>query len=136
VLICYEVAFDDVARSTIAAGAQVLAVPTNNATYSGTAQPAQQLAMSQFRAVELDRAVLVAATTGVSAIIRRDGTVLASLGDAASGALTAQVELRDSVTPAARWGGQLTLAMALLAALSVFWEIASPIRRRWSPRLG
>ncbi len=35
----------------------------------------QQLAMSQFRAVEHGRAVIVAATSGVSALIEPDGSM-------------------------------------------------------------
>ncbi len=72
---CYEVAFDRAFRDSIAAGAQLLAVPTNNATFGDTEMTYQQLAMSRVRAVEHGRAVIVAATSGVSAIVDPDGRV-------------------------------------------------------------
>jgi len=72
---CYEVAFDDDVRSTVKAGGSPLVVQTNNATYALTNLPAQQLAMSQLRAVEHNRAVVTAATTGISAYVAPDGRV-------------------------------------------------------------
>ena len=74
-VICFEVAYDGLVRSTVVEGAQLLIVQTNNATFGRTPQTEQQLAMSRLRAVEHGRWVLVAATVGVSATIAPDGTV-------------------------------------------------------------
>ncbi len=41
-------------------------VPTNNATYAGTGQVAQQFAISRLRAIETGRYVVVASTNGIS----------------------------------------------------------------------
>src|SRR5690606_21814436 len=54
----------------------LMVVQTNNATYGRTSLPAQQLAMSRLRAVEHGRTILVAATSGISAIVGPDGRVL------------------------------------------------------------
>ena len=70
---CYEVVFDRAFETSVRAGAQLLAVPTNNATFGDTEMTYQQLAMSRVRAVEHAPAVVVAATSGVSAIIGPDG---------------------------------------------------------------
>ena len=78
VAICWEIAFDDVVADSVGAGAQILAVPSNNATFGLTDMTFQQLAMSRVRAVEHDRAVLVVTTSGVSATIAPDGTVTAA----------------------------------------------------------
>ena len=72
---CYEVAFDSVVRGTTRAGGTPLVVQTNNATYALTNLPHQQLAMSQLRAVEHNRAMVTAATTGISAYVDPDGRV-------------------------------------------------------------
>lgn len=130
VLICYEVAFDDLARDAVEAGATVLAVPSNNATYRGTAQPDQQLAIARFRALETSRSVLVASTTGVSAIIRPDGAVASRLEDGAAGTLAASVIPNSEITPAVRWGGVLAATVALVGAIS----IAFAARRQWRAR--
>jgi apolipoprotein N-acyltransferase len=69
---CYEVGFDDLVRSEVAAGANLLAVQSNDATFEADGQAGetgQQLAMARIRAVESDRSVIYASTTAVSAII-------------------------------------------------------------------
>lgn len=56
------------------AGAHLLVAPTNNAWYGRSEMSQQQLAMARLRAVEHGRAV-VAATSGVSAIVAPDGSL-------------------------------------------------------------
>lgn len=130
ILICYEVAFDGAVRDAVLAGANVLAVPSNNATYSGTAQPMQQLAIARFRALETSRSVLVASTTGVSAIIGPDGTVLDSVADGQAGWRQRDVPVATDVTVAVRFGGQLGAALAAVGLLSIVAGIARQRSRR------
>ncbi|BBY53438.1 apolipoprotein N-acyltransferase [Mycobacterium koreense] len=100
---CWEVIFDRVPRESVLAGAQVLVVPTNNATFNA-AMSAQQLAFAKARAVEHDRYVVVAGTTGISAIIAPDGRELARTEFFEPAFLDAQVHLNTALTPATRWG--------------------------------
>ena len=80
--ICFEVAYDDHLRNLVKGGAQFFTAQSNNSTYSGTSQPRQQFQITRFRAVEHQRAVVVATTTGVSGIISSDGRILSkSRGD-------------------------------------------------------
>ena len=95
VAICWEIAFDDLVADSVAAGAQVLAVPSNNATFGLTDMTYQQLAMSRVRAVEHDRAVLVVTTSGVSATIAPNGTVTAATSRFAPDVLVDATPLRD-----------------------------------------
>ena len=73
---CWEVIFDREPRKAVLNGAQLLAVPSNNATFNKTMSE-QQLAFAKVRAVEHDRYVVVAGTTGISAVIAPDGGELA-----------------------------------------------------------
>ena len=73
---CWEVIFDRAPRESVRNGAQLLAVPANNATFNETMSE-QQLAFARLRAVEHDRYVVVAGTTGISAVIAPDGRELA-----------------------------------------------------------
>ena len=73
---CWEVIFDREPRKAVLNGAQLLAVPANNATFDKTMSE-QQLAFAKVRAVEHDRYVVVAGTTGISAVIAPDGRELA-----------------------------------------------------------
>lgn len=129
ILICYEVAFDGAVRDAVLAGANVLAIPSNNATYNGTAQPMQQLAIARFRALETSRSVLVASTTGVSAIIGPDGTVLDSVADGQAGWRQRDVPVATDVTVAVRFGGHLGVVLAALGFLSIVAGGARRLRR-------
>ena len=100
---CWEVIFDRAARESVRNGAQVLAVPTNNATFD-EAMSEQQLAFARLRAVEHDRYVVVAGTTGISAVIAPDGRVLARTAFFEPAYLDTQVRLKTQLTPATRWG--------------------------------
>lgn len=74
-VICFEVAYANHIYDTINSGAQLITVQTNNATYGNTNQPEQQFAITRFRAIETQRAFLVASTSGVSGLIQNDGSV-------------------------------------------------------------
>ncbi|MGM1063321.1 apolipoprotein N-acyltransferase [Saccharothrix sp. Mg75] len=119
--ICYEVAYDAVLRESAAAGARLFVVPTNNAWYGRGEMSHQQLAMARLRAVEHGRAVVVAAVSGVSAVVRPDGSVARSTGLFTAETVVETVPLRSVTTPATRWGGPLEalLAVAALAACAV-----------------
>ena len=79
-LICFEVVYDGLVRDVVDGGAGMLVVQTNNATFGCTDESAQQLAMSRLRAVEFGRTVAVAATSGISAIVAPDGSVVRAVG--------------------------------------------------------
>jgi apolipoprotein N-acyltransferase len=100
---CWEVIFDRAAREAVLNGAQFLTVPSNNATFDESMSD-QQLAFARLRAVEHDRYVVVAGTTGISAIIGPDGQVLARTAWFEPAYLDAQIRLKTSLTPATRWG--------------------------------
>lgn len=99
---CWEVIFDRAPRKSVLNGAQMLAVPTNNATFD-EAMSEQQLAFAKERAVEHDRYVVVAGTTGISAVIAPDGHELARTSFFEPAYLDKQIRLKTSLTPATRW---------------------------------
>jgi apolipoprotein N-acyltransferase len=116
---CSEVVFDDLVRGGVRSGAQLLAVPTNNATFGFTEMTYQQQAISRVRAVEHGRTVLVAATSGVSAVIDPDGTVEQETRLFTPDALVARVSLRSGTTLATRLGSAPEWALAAMGALGV-----------------
>ncbi|WP_128643950.1 apolipoprotein N-acyltransferase [Rhodococcus opacus] len=111
---CYEVAFDDLVTESVRAGAQVITVPTNNATFGRTDMTYQQLAMSRIRAVEHGRSVLIAATSGVSAIIAPDGTVQQQTALFTADALVGEIALGTDLTLATRLGSVPEVALSVL----------------------
>ena len=136
-VICYEIAYDDLVRSVTDAGANLLVVQSNNATYMRDGQSGetlQQLAMARLRAVEHDRAVLVATTTGVSAVIRPDGTVQQQTGMWQAAVLTARVPLHTDRTLADRLGAWPEALLSLLAAAALAYSAIAPLKRWRSGR--
>ena len=115
---CWEVSFDRALRHSVRNGAQVLAVPANNANFNQTMSE-QQLAFSKLRAVELDRYTLVSSNVGISAVVTPDGRELQRTQFFTPAYLDNQVRLKTSLTPAAKWGPivQGALVVAALAIL-------------------
>jgi apolipoprotein N-acyltransferase len=134
-VICYEVGFDGLVSSEVAGGANLLSVQTNDADFEingQTGETLQQLAMARIRAIEFDRAVVVASTTGVSAIIAPNGSLLASTKTWTRAEIEARVPLRSYTTLADRLGGWPEAVLAWATATALAWVIWLEIRRRRS----
>ncbi|MCD7440984.1 apolipoprotein N-acyltransferase [Streptomyces lincolnensis] len=127
---CYEAAFDWAVRSEVTDGAQMISVPSNNATFDRSEMTYQQLAMSRVRAVEHSRTVTVPVTSGVSAIIMPDGRITQRTGMFVADSLVQKVPLRSSQTPATRLGVLPEIALVLVAAGGLGWAIGAGVRRR------
>ncbi|WP_081809491.1 apolipoprotein N-acyltransferase [Mycobacterium sp. URHB0044] len=129
---CWEVIFDRAARESVLNGAQLLAVPSNNATFD-EAMSAQQLAFARLRAVEHDRYTVVAGTTGISAVIAPDGHELARTAFFEPAYLDNQVRLKSGLTPATKWGPIVQGLLVGIGVASVFAAMlhnGSFVRRR------
>ena len=79
----------------------MLVVQTNNATFGYTDESEQQLAMSRLRAVEHGRSVVIAATSGISAVVAPDGSVVRSSELFEPAVFVEEIAQRDSTTVAA-----------------------------------
>ncbi|MEU4152849.1 apolipoprotein N-acyltransferase [Streptomyces sp. NPDC026659] len=131
---CYEAAFDWAVRDTVTHGAQMISVPSNNATFDRSEMTYQQLAMSRVRAVEHSRAVTVPVTSGVSAVIMPDGKVVRKTGMFVPAHLDEKIPLRSSETPATRLGVLPEIALVLVAAGGLGWAIGAGMRGRRAGR--
>ncbi|MFJ2829789.1 apolipoprotein N-acyltransferase [Streptomyces sp. NPDC087263] len=127
---CYEAAFDWDVRDTVLDGAQMISVPSNNATFDRSEMTYQQLAMSRVRAVEHSRTVTVPVTSGVSAIIMPDGKITQKTGMFVADSLVQKVPLRSSETPATRLGILPEMVLVLVAAGGLGWAVARTVRGR------
>jgi apolipoprotein N-acyltransferase len=135
-IICYEVGFDDLVRSEVVAGANLLSMQSNDATFERegpiTAESGQQLAMARIRAVEFDRAVVVASTTGYSAIVAPDGHLISRTTMWTQAELEARVPLLTYDTLAERLGAWPEWAIVAATTLALCLAIgqAGIARRR------
>lgn len=141
-VICYEVAFDDLVRSEVSAGANLLSVQSNDATFERdqlageSGETSQQLAMARIRAVEFDRAVVVASTTGYSAIIAPDGHLIERSAIWQQAELEARVPLLSYTTLADRAGAWPEWAIVALTALALVLAAAQARARARARRAG
>lgn len=129
---CWEVIFDRAARESVLNGAQLLAVPSNNATFD-EAMSAQQLAFARLRAVEHDRYVVVAGTVGISAVIAPDGRELVSTGFFEPAYLDVPIRLKSGLTPATRWGPiieGLLVVVGVAVVVAAMLQNGKFVRRR------
>jgi apolipoprotein N-acyltransferase len=137
-VICYEIAFDQLVRSDVRAGANVLVEQTNDATYERdgqTGETEQQLQMARLRAIEHHRTVLVASTSGVSAVIAPDGTVRARTGLWQPALLDVTVPLQSDITLADRVGAWPEAGICALTIGALLTACATRLRRRRSRSL-
>lgn len=136
VLICYEAIFPWLARELVTDGANVLVGITNDAWFGPTSAPYQHLAMAALRAVENRVPLLRAANTGISAIIRPDGSI-----EGATELFEPAVRVADLAWPAVdtvyrRFGDVfaatcLVCSSAMLLA-SVRWRRRLILGARWA----
>lgn len=117
-VICFEVAYDDIVRDSVRGDGGVIVIQTNNASYGWTGQPEQQLAISQLRAVEHGRPVMIAATSGISGYITPDGNVHQETRQFTAAVVAASVTPRTGLTLADRVGAWPELVMTLGALLA------------------
>jgi apolipoprotein N-acyltransferase len=118
---CWEVIFDRSPREAVRNGAQLLTVPSNNATFNEE-MSVQQLAFAKLRAVEHNRFVIVAGTTGISAVIAPDGRVMGRTAFFEPAYLDLPIRLKTQLTPATRWEPFL---QGLLVAIGIGALIAA-----------
>jgi apolipoprotein N-acyltransferase len=134
VCVSFEVFFAERARAAALAGAGVLLVPTNAASFSTSQVPAEEVAAARLRAVETGRWLLQAAPTGYSAVVDHRGHLHARSVLGERQILTATVPLRSGTTPYAWWGDAPTLALAFIV-LAFAWSpaaLVTRVRTRWS----
>jgi apolipoprotein N-acyltransferase len=132
-VICYEVSFDDLVQSEVSLGANLLAVQTNDASFEvdgQTGETLQQLDMARIRAVEFDRTVVVASTSGVSAIVNPDGSLTQVTGTWVQAELDAKVSLRTYRTLASRIGDGPEYVLTLMALAALAWALFRTLAAR------
>ena len=130
-VICFEVAYDPLIASSVHAGAEIIVVQTNNATFGLTNESEQQFAMTRMRAIETGRVAIQVSTVGVSGFVLPDGSVVSKTALFTAEHLAEEVPLRTSMTPAMRVGG--AIGFVFLIAPVGLWLIRwlMSLRGRW-----
>lgn len=128
VAICFELAYDATMRDAFITGPDLMVVQSNNATYTGTAQPYQQFVITRARAMEAQRDILVSTTSSLSGLVRPDGGVEHATEEGGPASFSTSVPTRDNVSWGTRlspWVAGVSVVVALTAILlavgSQFW---------------
>ena len=124
-VICYELLSDSLVRKA-AQKSEALVVQTNSATFAGTSESAQQLAITRVRAVENAREIVSISTIGISAHIDINGNVLSRTDENVRAILEGELQGVSNTTLASRLD---TLATPLVLLLSLFPLIMRRIRK-------
>ncbi|MCP4713815.1 MAG: apolipoprotein N-acyltransferase [Deltaproteobacteria bacterium] len=103
-VICYEIIFPGLVRKFAEQGARFLVNITNDAWFGNTSAPYQHLSMAAMRAVESRRYLVRAANTGISAVIRPDGRIVAQTKLFTEAVLPAMIKCRSDLTIYAVYG--------------------------------
>lgn len=100
VLICFEIAIDDIGRELVDEGAEIILSQTNNADFGRSDETFQQAALARLRAIETGRAIVNISTVGVSKVFLPNGEVVDELPIFEPGVMVQSLPLRTSITPA------------------------------------
>ena len=128
ILICFEIAYDNLVLDVVDDGAEVIVVQSNTALFGDSHEAVQQLAQAEVMAVISGRSVVHAATAGPSAIFSPEGRRLAHVDHWDQGAMIADVPLRTGITPAVAAGPWI--AIGITAVGVVGWLAALGSTRR------
>lgn len=109
--ICFEVADNAIVSEAVRAGAQLIVVPTNNASFGKTSESAQQFQMTRFRAIEHGRTAIQVSTVGVSGVVEPNGVTRAVTQPWTEDAQVARVGLRSELTVATRISEPVRIAV-------------------------
>ncbi len=129
--ICFEVAYDAIVREAVAKGAELLIVPTNNASFGRTAESTQQLQMTRMRAIETGRWAIQISTVGVSAVVDPSGRVVDDTELFTADHLVERVGLRSELTPAVRVGWFVGWGMVIVPTVVVLLAVRRRIAERY-----
>lgn len=129
VAICYEIAFG-AETAALVPGANMLVNISNDAWFGDSIGPRQHLQIARMRAMELERYLLRATNTGLTAIVDPRGRVVAQAPAFERTVLSGRVVPRSGMTPYARWtDAPVLLALAVVLGIAF---IAPVIQRTQS----
>lgn len=121
-LICYEVIFPGALVDEHYRPAWMLNV-TNDAWYGRSSGPYQHFAIARTRAVEEGLPLVRAANNGVSGVVDPAGRVLARVDLDSIGHADLPLPQPGGITPYARWGDWILLAILALGALPLAFRL-------------
>lgn len=124
-LVCFDSVFAPLAADSTGNGAELIFLATNDSWYKDSPATTQHLAQSVFRAVENRRSVVIAANSGISAVIDPDGAIRAQLAPLTRGVIENSVTVcRDSTLYTYALDAPVLALSAAFAASALVYGLA------------
>ena len=117
--VCYEIAFGNEILASLPEAA-VLVTVSNDAWFGTSIGPHQHMQIARARALETGRYLLRSTNTGITAIVAPDGSVEARVPQFEVQVLEGTIFPMQGMTPYARTGDVLVVALAALVLVGAF----------------
>ena len=134
-LICFDSIYPDLARESVAHGAEYILLSTNDSWYRDSSSAYQHNSHAVLRAVENRRYIARAASTGISAIISSDGEVSDMLGPLTKGYITASIHRNTERTLYSYVGDIIVLPCLLFIAFFALKDILERCKNPHKPNV-
>jgi apolipoprotein N-acyltransferase len=121
-IICYEIINDQLVTE-MSRNSDALIVQTNSATFAGTPESRQQLAITRIRAIESSRSILSVSTIGISAFIDSNGRVLEATPENIQTAISGELSLNTHQTFANKWGRWVKYLLLIFVFILGFRDV-------------
>ncbi len=129
-LICFDSVFQNLARTTVKEGAELIVILTNDSWYKDFPAVYQHNAQAVWRAVENGRFVVRCANSGVSSFITPKGEVLSSLPPLVRGSLSEEVYFLSKNTLYTLIGDVFVYVIAITVSLLLLFENKKAFAKR------
>ncbi|MCD7783105.1 MAG: apolipoprotein N-acyltransferase [Firmicutes bacterium] len=118
-LVCFDSIYENLARSSVLAGAEIITISTNDSWFGDSAALYQHTAQAILRAVENDRWVVRAGNTGYTCVISPSGEIINDTEINERTFIISEVYSRDTTTLYTATGNILVFAAALASLAAV-----------------
>jgi len=117
--ICYEAAYPNLVRQFVINGASLLINVSDDAWFGNSAGAQQHLNHARMRAIETNRDIVRVTNSGISALIKADGSVVAPLPTFTATSKVWTAEKRASVTLYTRRGDWFAILCTIISAIAI-----------------
>jgi apolipoprotein N-acyltransferase len=117
--ICYEAAYPNLVRQFVANGATLLVNVSDDAWFGNSAGAQQHLNHARLRAIETNRDLVRVTNSGISALIKADGSIVDPLPMFAATSKVWAAEKRQGATFYVQHGDWFAIGCAIISALAI-----------------
>lgn len=130
-LICFDSIYEALCRDSVAAGAELIAIGTNDSWFFDSAAVYMHNGQAVLRAVENGRYILRAANTGISSVIDPHGNILTEIEPLVKGQASATVSFVTSRTLYNRIGDVFLLLCQIFVLIPPAISLAKRLKKVW-----